>query len=84
MLNFELCNEAHGLYWNTLKLNDTIIGHIARNMDSEDKYSVIVYKFSYCKIVNECLGKFSTVMEAKAALLKQPIGELLEVSISSD
>lgn len=83
MINFELWNEVPGLYWLTVKLSDTPIGHIARNMNSEDKYSVIVYKFSYCKLVNECLGKFSTVMEAKSALLKQPIGELLTVSSSA-
>lgn len=84
MLNFELWNEVHGLYWITLKLNDTPIGHIARNMNSEDKYSAVVYKFSDCKVVKKCLGKFSTVLEAKSALLKQPIGELLTVSSSAD
>jgi hypothetical protein len=80
MINFELWNAVPTLYWLTVKLNDAPLGHIARNTNIEDKYSVFVYKFKGSKIVNECIGEFCTVMEAKSALLSQPIGELLSVA----
>lgn len=82
MINFERWTAVPAIYWLTVKLNDVPLGHIARNTNLEDKYAVFVYKFKGSKIVNECIGKFCTVMEAKSALLKQPIGELLTVSSS--
>jgi hypothetical protein len=80
MIKFELWTAVPTIYWLTMKLNDTPLGRIARNTNIEDKYSVVVYKFKGNEIVNECIGEFCTVMEAKSALLKQPIGELLSVA----
>ena len=79
MVKFELWTAVPTIYWLTATINGTPLGRIARNMNLEDKYSVVVYKFKGSEIVNECIGEFSTVMEAKSALLQQPIGELLSV-----
>jgi hypothetical protein len=79
MIKFELWTAVPTIYWLTATLNNVPLGRIARNTNIEDKYSVVVYKFKGSKIVNECIGEFCTVMEAKSALLKQPIGELLSV-----
>jgi|DEB0MinimDraft_10_1074344.scaffolds.fasta_scaffold23298_9 hypothetical protein len=82
MINFELWNAVPTIYWLTVKIDSVPYGHIARNTELEDKYSLFIYRVKGSKIVNECIGKFCTVMEAKSAFLKQPIGDLVTVTSS--
>jgi hypothetical protein len=77
MISFELWNDVPTIYWLSIKVGTIPLGYIAKNVNLDDKYKLTVYRSVGSKIVNETVGEFLTVMEAKSAFSKMPIGKLL-------
>jgi hypothetical protein len=86
-IEFELSNDVpKHLYWIVIKVGGIPCGYIAKNIDIDENYFLVVLEFYHPDAWKGAKrGKFiaqeyyNTVEECKSAFLNIPIGKLLQV-----
>jgi hypothetical protein len=77
-IEFELSNDVpKHLYWIVIKVGGIPCGYIAKNIDIDENYFLVVLEFYRGKFIAQ--EYYNTVEECKSAFLNIPIGKLLQV-----